>query len=146
MNLRIIGFTLFLFIVSCAPEPKKEAAPAETKPERVINVPVFSADSAYAYVKAQVDFGPRVPLTKAHASCEEYLVTELKNYADNVIVQKGMLATFDGKNIECRNVIGQFNPEQKRRVLLCAHWDTRPWSDSETTKKDEPNDGASDGA
>jgi Zn-dependent M28 family amino/carboxypeptidase len=29
---------------------------------------------------------------------------------------------------------------------LCAHWDTRPWSDSDTIRKGEPNDGASDGA
>jgi hypothetical protein len=145
MHFRIIGFTLFLFIVSCTREPKKEV-PAETKPERAIVVPTFNADSAYAYVKAQVDFGPRVPLTKAHADCAKYMVTELKKYADSVIVQKGIVTTFDNKNIECKNIIAQFNPQQKRRVLLCAHWDTRPWSDSDTIRPGEPNDGASDGA
>jgi hypothetical protein len=145
MLFRIIGFTLFLFIVSCTREPKKEV-PAETKPERAIVVPTFNADSAYAYVKTQVDFGPRVPLTKAHANCAEYMATELKKYADSVIVQKGMVTTFDNKNIECKNIIAQFNPQQKRRVLLCAHWDTRPWSDSDTIRPGEPNDGASDGA
>jgi hypothetical protein len=145
MYFRIIVFALLLFLVSCTPEPKKEI-PAETKPEHVINVPAFSADSAYTYVKAQVDFGPRVPLTKAHADCAEYLVTQLKQYADSVILQNGMVATFDNKNMPCKNIIAQFNPQQKRRVLLCAHWDTRPWSDSDTIRKDEPNDGASDGA
>ena len=145
MPLRIIGLILFLFLISCTREPKKEV-PAETKPERVIVVPTFSADSAYAYVKAQVDFGPRVPLTQAHANCAEYLVAQLNRYADSVIVQKGMVTTFDNKNILCKNIIAQFNPQQKRRVLLCAHWDTRPWSDSDTIRKDEPNDGANDGA
>lgn len=145
MHFRIIAFISLLFIVSCTPEKKKET-PTETQPEPAKNVPAFNADSAYAYVKAQVDFGPRVPLTKSHADCAEYLVTELKKYADNVIVQKGMVTTFDNKNIECKNIIAQFNPQQKRRVLLCAHWDTRPWSDSDTIGKDKPNDGASDGA
>lgn len=134
-----------LFLFSCTSEKKKET-PAENKPEHVAVVPVFNADSAYAFTKAQVDFGPRVPLSKAHANCEEYLVTQLKKYADSVIVQKGILNTFDNKKIECKNIIAQFNPQQKRRVLLCAHWDTRPWSDSDTIRKDEPSDGASDGA
>ena len=144
MFFRIIAF-LLLFLFSCAPEPKKET-PVETKPERVIIVPTFNADSAYGYVKDQVDFGPRVPQTKAHADCAEYLATQLKKYADSVIVQRGMVTTFEGKKIECKNIIAQFSPQQKRRILLCAHWDTRPWSDSDTIRKDEPNDGASDGA
>jgi hypothetical protein len=63
-----------------------------------------------------------------------------------MIVQKAMLATFDGKKIELKNIIAQFSPQQKRRVLLCAHWDTRPWSDQDSVRKDEPSDGASDGA
>ena len=39
----------------------------------VVNVPQFDADSAYLYVKNQVDFGPRVPNTKEHVACGNYL-------------------------------------------------------------------------
>ena len=145
MHFRFITFILLLFLFSCTHEPKKET-PVETKPERVIVVPTFNADTAYACVKDQVDFGPRIPLTKAHADCEKYLTAQLSKYADGVIVQKGIVTTFDEKKIECKNIIAQFNPQQKRRVLLCAHWDTRPWSDSDTARKNEPFDGASDGA
>ena len=148
MSFRITDFVVLLFLFSCTREPKKDVS-VETQPaqpERVTAVPVFNSDSAYAYVKTQVDFGPRVPLTKAHAQCAEYLINELTKYADSVIVQKGIVITFDNKKIECKNIIAQFLPQQKRRVLLCAHWDTRPWSDSDTQRKDEPNDGASDGA
>lgn len=38
----------------------------------VVNVPQFDADSAYLYVKNQVDFGPRVPNTKEHVACGNY--------------------------------------------------------------------------
>lgn len=145
MRFRIITLIFVLFLFSCTQEKKKETA-VEIKPEHAAVVPQFNADSAYAYVKTQVDFGPRVPLSKAHADCEEYLVTELKKYADSAIVQKGTVSTFDNKKIECRNIIAQFNPQQKRRVLLCAHWDTRPWSDADTIRRDEASDGASDGA
>jgi hypothetical protein len=136
---------LLLLISSCSQEPG-QAPPVETQPERTVNVPSFNSDSAYVYVKAQVDIGPRVPLTKAHTDCAEYLTAKLRQYADSVIVQKGMVTTFDEKRIEAKNIIAQFSPQQKRRVLLCAHWDTRPWSDSDTERKNEPNDGASDGA
>ena len=138
-------FFLLLLIYSCTQEPK-QIPPAEIPPERVINVPAFNADSAYAYVKSQVDLGPRVPLTKAHANCAEYLTTQLKKYADSVIVQTGIVTTFDGKKLDLKNIIAQFSPLQKRRVLLCAHWDTRPFSDQDSVRKGEPGDGASDGA
>lgn len=138
-------FLLLLFISACTQEPKKETS-VETLPERIFSVPSFNADSAYSYVKTQVDFGPRVPLTKAHANCAEYLTAQLKKYADSVIVQTGIVTTFDGKKLNLKNIIAQFSPQQKRRVLLCAHWDTRPWADSDTARKSEPIDGANDGA
>lgn len=142
---RITAFLIILFLFSCTQE-KKKTETTETKPERIISVPSFNADSAYSYVKAQVDFGPRVPLTKAHANCAEYLTTQLKKYADSVIVQTGAVTTFDGKKLNLKNIIAQFSPQQKRRVLLFAHWDTRPWADSDTARKSEPIDGANDGA
>src|SRR5262249_46213115 len=114
MYLRLITLILFLFLFSCTREKKKET-PVEPKPEHAIVVPSFNADSAYAYVKTQVDFGPRVPLSKAHANCEEYIVSQLKKYADSVIVQKGIVTTYDNKKIECKNIIAQLNPQQKRR-------------------------------
>ena len=44
----------------------------------VVNVPQFDADSAYLYVKNQVDFGPRVPNTKEHVACGNYLAGKLE--------------------------------------------------------------------
>lgn len=145
MSTRHFPFILLLFLFSCTQEKKKPET-SETKPERIVSVPTFNADSAYAYVKAQVDFGPRVPMTKAHTNCAEYLTAQLKKYADSVIVQTGIVTTFDGKKLDLKNIIAQFSPQQKRRVLLCAHWDTRPWADQDPVRKGEPNDGANDGA
>ena len=142
---RIAAISMLLFLFSCTHE-KKEKVPSEAKPERIINVPSFNSDSAYTFVKTQIDFGPRVPLTKAHAACAEFLISKLNQSADSVIVQKGIVTTFDEKKLEMKNIIAQFSPQQKRRVLLCAHWDTRPWADQDTVRKDEPGDGASDGA
>ena len=40
--------------------------------------PDFNADSSYSFVKKQVDFGPRIPGTAAHAECSRYLQQKLK--------------------------------------------------------------------
>jgi len=50
----------------------------------VVNVPQFDADSAYLYVKNQVDFGPRVPNTKEHVACGNYLVGKLEAFGAKV--------------------------------------------------------------
>ena len=96
--------------------------------------------------KAQVDFGPRVPGTKAHAKCADYLVAKLKAVGFEVTVQSGTIQTFDKKQFTLKNIIASSNPEVQSRILISSHWDTRPWADEDTKDKDKPFDGANDGA
>jgi hypothetical protein len=128
----------------CEDDPITEVKPVET----TAVVPVFSADSAYQYVKRQVDFGPRVPNTAAHKACASWLASELRGYGANVIEQKGKVKAWNGTQLDMINVIGQFNPEAKRRILLCSHWDTRPYADKDSLETNwrKPIDGANDGA
>ena len=44
-----------------------------------------------------------------------------------------------------QNIVASFNPDAKKRVLLCAHWDTRPWADEDIVDQDKPILGANDG-
>lgn len=109
----------------------------------------FDADSAYAFVKRQVDMGPRVPGSAAHALCGEWLVSELVRFgADSVFVQPFEAVAFDGTRLSLSNVMGMYAPERERRVLLVAHYDTRPWADHDVDEslRDVPIDGANDGA
>ncbi len=108
--------------------------------------PDFSGDSAFAFVKAQVDFGPRVPDSKAHSMCAEFIVEKLKNYGITPLIQNGNVTEFNGTPISIENIFAQYHPERKDRILLLAHWDTRPWADEDTVGKDKPFDGADDGA
>ena len=142
--LPITIFVLFLFACNSNSDKKPiESTPVVTTP--TIKVPEFNADSAYAFVKAQCDFGPRVPNTKAHIACGDYLIAKMKQWADTVIVQKGIVMAYDGTKLNFRNVISSFNPQSKNRVLLFAHWDTRPWADKDVVDKDKPILGADDG-
>jgi len=113
-----------------------------------IKTPAFNADSAYSYVDKQVAFGPRVPNTKPHDLCADYLAGELKRFGADVIVQDAPVTAFDGTELKAKNIIGQYNKEKKNRVLLYAHWDSRPFADHDPDPKmrNTPIPGANDGA
>ena len=116
--------------------------------ENSVFVPAFDADSAYSYVATQVAFGPRVPNTEAHKACALYLSSELERHGAKVYVQEAVLTAYNGDKLNAKNIIGSFNPEEKRRILLFAHWDTRPYADWDEDEANHrtPIDGADDGA
>jgi hypothetical protein len=108
----------------------------------------FDAASAYTFVKAQVDFGPRVPGTPAHNACAEWVVKTLKQWTPDVFVQEFKARAFDGRPLEGKNIIASFNVPAKDRILLCAHWDSRPFADHDPDPANHfrPVMGANDGA
>lgn len=135
-------------LAACNSGQQKEAATADDQKEVKLFAPNFNADSAFAYTKAQVDFGPRIPSTKAHADCAIYLENKLKSFGAQVFVQKATAQTYDGKTHQLKNIIAAFSPEKKQRVLITAHWDARPFSDQDMDEanKNKPFDAANDGA
>ena len=138
-------FFLIMMANSCKNEQKNKS-PKEEK--SAIETPLFDADSAYAFVKAQTDFGPRVPNSEAHRQCAAYLVQKMWQFCDTVIVQNFTAITYDGKKLQCQNIIASFAPEQKNRILLAAHWDSRHIADHDPNPENRhlPIDGANDGA
>lgn len=118
---------------------------APVKPAVTVNVPAFSADSAYVFVQKQVDFGPRVPGTAAHKKCADWLVAEFSRFGLTVIEQKFKAQTYFGPR-DAVNIIAQYKPELSKRVLVSAHWDSRHVGDKDTKDQDKPILGADDGA
>ena len=93
--------------------------------------PSFNADSAYAFTKAQCDFGPRDMNSRGHDLCGEWIVSKFNEYGCKVTTQTAMLAGYDGTKLRSRNIMASINPEATTRILLCAHWDSRPWADND---------------
>ncbi len=140
----IIIFFCVIFLASCQNESEKQKH-VELPPAKVIPTPDFNADSAFQFVKKQVDFGPRVPNSPGHAKCAEYLTAKFKEYKAEVIVQQAEAKAFDGKVLKMKNIIAQWQPAKQNRIMLCAHWDTRPFADQDKTDVNKPIDGANDG-
>ena len=133
-----------LFWVACG---SKQSKPS-TQPQAAVVVPTFNADSAYHYTAQQVAFGPRVPNSEAHVACGDWLEAELARFGAQVTSQHITLRAYDGTPLKARNIIGSYKPETRKRVLLCAHWDSRPWADADPDPKNHrtPILGANDGA
>lgn len=108
----------------------------------------FDGNGALALARQQCEFGPRVPGTPAHAKCADWLITTLQASCDTVILQTGTVQTATEGNIGIKNIIGVINPDASQRLLLLAHWDTRPWADNDPDAANhrKPVMGANDGA
>ena len=149
MKDKLLLLIILLLIISCGTdEPQRKQAIKKvepTAPQPKIEKPVFDADSAYLYVKEQVDFGPRHPNNEAHGKCAKYLEDKLKSFGLKASTQIGKAVTFNNKDITIKNIIGEYNPDATKRILLFAHWDTRPFADQDTKDMTKPILGANDG-
>ncbi len=161
-----------LFIVGCSTTKKSQTA---SKPAVSIE---FNADSAYAYCAAQCSFGPRVMNSPAHEQCAQWIASQFSQYGYNVELQRADLRGYDGTVLKSTNIIATAplsSPEGDTiagtaannteapstssgsadggtatipRILLCAHWDSRPWADNDPDSANwrKPVMGANDGA
>lgn len=149
MKLISVNILLILLILTagCEKKENKEISKAEFEIVKNDSLPQFSGENAYAFTKAQVDFGPRNPGSPGHSRTLAYLQNELNKFADEVELQS---FTYPGYNeqLHLTNIVAKFNPGNKKRILICAHWDTRPRSEhsKDSTKRNLPILGANDGA
>lgn len=135
----LLGF----LIVGCGPKQDKETSQPDGFEHAI--TPQFDADSAYVYTDHQVSFGPRVPNTTSHEKALAYYLRQFKKFGASVFTQEFESSTFDRKRIQLTNIIASFNPDKQKRIILAAHWDTRPFADKDSVNKDQPFDGADDG-
>jgi hypothetical protein len=109
---------------------------------------VFEAEVAFSYLEHICRFGPRAPGTKGAREARAFFVSELKKWTPDVrelpFVGRDPKT---GRTYECANIFGRLDPENKERILLVSHFDTRLWADldPDKTKHRQPILGANDG-
>lgn len=111
--------------------------------------PMFSGGPAWDYLVKQCEFGPRVPGSAAHDNAVRFIATTLRDHGASVTVQRFEVDDPYGDRVmELKNIIGSYAPTTRRRLLLAAHFDSRPWADQETADslRARPVPGANDGA
>jgi Zn-dependent M28 family amino/carboxypeptidase len=150
-NIWVAGILMMAAVwASCGGSSKNEQPATTETPKQTklvtTELPTFNADTAYAITAKQVAFGPRVPNTEAHVKCADYLIATLKRYGTEVVVQSGKVTAYTGESLNFRNILARINPSAGSRIMLSAHWDTRPFSDQDIMKPKARFDGAVDGA
>ena len=140
-----VAVVLACSCASCKNSAKTSAAEADTI---ALVGPTFSADSAYAFTAAQCAFGERTMNSRAHDLCGEWIMKKFASYGMTVEAQDADVKGWDGTTLHSRNIIARFRPEATTRILLCAHWDSRPWADNDpdSTNWRKPVMAANDGA
>lgn len=146
---RLFFFSFLLcciLVVGC----KNQQSPAAATDTDTVAVTVvkFNADSAFASIEAQCAFGPRVPNSAAHKACGDYISARFKALGLHVTEQAADLKAWDGQVLHSRNIIAAYRPELADRILLCAHWESRPWADADPDSANhrQPVMAANDGA
>lgn len=136
---------LVLLLAGCTPQSSKKSSGIIDNV--AVPIPAFSGDSAYAFVEKQVSFGPRVPGSMAHAACAGWLAEKLRSFGAEVMIQEASVIVYNGTTLPMKNIIARYQPEKSNRILLMAHWDSRPFADHDPdpSMRDQPIAGANDG-
>jgi glutaminyl-peptide cyclotransferase len=145
MRILIFFSIAALMFVACTPSGKKDRSQSE-KPKNPVKVPAFNSDSAYHFLQQQLAFGPRIPNSKPHEAAGNFFVETLKSFGARVSVQEFEATAFNGSKLHLKNIIASYFPEKPKRILLAAHWDTRPFADKDNEKPNATFQGANDGA
>lgn len=144
--------TLLFAVATLTPLACKSSKPTSDNADAVDSSRLcrvtFNGDSAMNYARAQCDFGPRTPNSAALKKCGDYIVGRFKALELTVTEQRTTVTGWDGKQLGCRNIIAAFHPERKDRVVIAAHYDSRPWAekDADSSRHHTPVMAADDGA
>lgn len=143
----IFSFSHFLiFLASCG-----RTASSSTQHDTIAMqpCPTFVADNAMQYIEKQCALGARVPGSQAWKACGDSIAAWFAGMGLTVTEQNTTVTVYDGTKVPCRNITASLNTDNTDRILLCAHWDSRPWADNDPnllnhkTPVMAANDGAS---
>ena len=141
-NFYILTAAVLLLLAAC----KNGTTTTETVYEQ--QSPDFNADSAYLYIAEQCAFGPRVMNSEAHDACAAYIAAKFESFGAQVVNQDAEGTLYDGTKVQMRNIVASYNLDNPVRLIICSHWDSRPWADHDANADNHrtPIDGANDGA
>ena len=142
----LLGMVMGMLMVACGTTKKSQG-----EEQKAVSI-AFCADSAYAFCAAQCQYGPRTMNSVAHEECGQWIAEKFRQYGCDVELQRADLKGYDGTILKSTNIIAksrQLTANSKQpRILICAHWDSRPWADNDPDSANwrKPVMAANDGA
>src|SRR3954468_15404257 len=103
-------------------EHQPESSPPKINP--------LNAGRAYGYLKQVCDIGPRMSGSPGMQRQQQLLQEHFEKLGGKVSYQRFLAKNpLGGENVPMANMFIQWHPERKERILLAAHYDTRPLPD-----------------
>jgi hypothetical protein len=137
---RIRGGLLLVLIMAapfgCVPESTPQKVEAELKPADEVKPVAFDAKRALKYLEKVCDIGPRISGSEGMKKQQELLKKHFEDHGAKVQLQRFKAKQKSrAKPVEMANLIASWHPDRQRRVILCAHYDTRPIADEEPDER-----------
>ena len=108
----------------------------------------FDGDRAYDYLRQICQLGPRISATEGMTRQQRLLTEHFQKLGAEVRLQEFPYKhPQTGRRIRLANLIVHWHPDAQERILLCTHYDTRPYPDREINPalRKAPFLGANDG-
>jgi len=143
----LLALTGVLFLSSCGGHTATSTSKTDTI--ALAPCPTFVADSAFRYIQEQCNFGPRITGSKESSKCAQYIMDKFRGFGAKIFLHESKVVIYDGTRLNCSNIMASLNPDNPDRILICSHWDSRPWADNDPNPKNHKkpvlaaNDGAS---
>ena len=107
----------------------------------------FDARASYKLLTDLCKIGPRPSGSAGMAEQQEILTRLFAERGGKVSRQEFRIRhPIQGTAVTLANLVVEFHPDRKERILLCAHYDTRPFPDMDPKKPRGIFVGANDGA
>jgi glutaminyl-peptide cyclotransferase len=137
-----LAFALYLTLFHQNGHAGFEQAPRTESPR---NSP-FDGTQAYEYLKQVCALGPRPSGSEAMLQQQQLLTTHFAQLGGRVLHQDFEVRhPLDGTPVRMKNIVVEWHPERLERILLCAHYDTRPFPDQDRSRPRGVFVGANDG-
>ena len=146
----LVGCTESTPVAPVSPQNTRQTTPATPAAARVKATNPLSAERAMGYLNQICAIGPRPSGSQGMSRQQAYLTKHFESLGAKVSRQEfAMPHPRTGQQLKCANLIVQWHPESQERVLLCAHYDTRPLPDRDPNPNRRRSGvfiGANDGA
>ena len=120
--------------------------PQTATPPATTAATLFDGAKAWQHLEAVCKIGPRISTSPGMQQQQQYLKKHFEANGGEVLTQEFPVASpFNGNRVSLQNMLVRYHKDRKRRLMICCHYDTRPFPDQDKRNPRGAFIGANDG-
>lgn len=146
LAMRLIVLPILLALPGAAGILSAQTVAASGSPDDTKAAPTFDADESFAHLENVCAFGRRFSTSRGMRQQQDYIRKHFQSLGVHVFMQPFVARNpRDGRQAQLANMIVRFHPHRSKRLLICCHYDTRPFPDLDRRNPQGVFIGANDG-